>query len=291
MARKKQHKRDADIFQRTFAGAFQQISGAGLTIAAVLVGLLLLIALLWGFSTSQEEDRQRDWEKIGEVLVEPVPKKQRERMEEVVAEIKTSEARAMALFISANLYRDHAVLPTTLRIERAEMLKKSRRRYEELLKEYPKHRLAPEARGRMAKVMEDSELLDDAYKAFAEAATACQDTDFALMQGHLLYGQARCARKLGRPEEALRLLERALAKDPRAGKGGWRLAAEHMLNTLRKSSKSLIVQGAQPDEPPKDEEKKPGKTGSEKPEKGAEKPKGAPKAGSRGQGVKSPAGS
>ncbi len=133
-------------------------------------------------------------------------------------------------------------------------------------------------------MLEDSELLDEAYKAFAAAATACQDTDLALLQGHLLYGQARCARKLGQPEEALRLLERALAKDPRAGEGGWRLAAEHLRNALRKSSKSLLVQGAQPDEPPEDEEKKPGKTGSEKPEKGTEKPKGAPKAGSGAKG-------
>lgn len=284
MARKKQHKRDADIFHRTFGGAFQQISGAGLTIAAVLIGLLLVIALLWGFSTSQEEDRQRDWEKIGEVVDEADPRKQRERMAEVVGEVKTSEARAMALFISANLHRDHAVLPSIGKIERAELREKSRRRYEEFLKEYPKHRMAPEARGRLARVMEDSDLLDDAYKAFAEAATACEDTDFAMMQGSLLYGQARCAKELGRPEEALRLLERALAKDPRAGTGGWRLAAEHLRNTLRKSSKSLIVQGAQSDEPPEDEKKQPEKTGGQKPEKGAEKPKGASKAGSGAKG-------
>lgn len=283
MARKKHVKKEPDIFQRTFTGAFRQLSGAGLTLAAVLIGLLLLIALLWGFSSSQEEEEQRAWERVGEVLDERDPGKQRELMEEVSEEIKGTRAHPMLLLIFAARLHDDAIRPDTPKSQRAELLKKSRRRSDAFLKAYPEHPLAHKARANLARVLEDAELLEAAFKAFGEAAAACQDTEFSRMQGKLLWGRARCAQKLGRPEDALRILERALAKTGSSETSAWRAAAEHMRDSLRKATKSLIVQGVERDKPPK-EEKKPEKPGTEKPEKGKEKPKSAPKGASGAKG-------
>ena len=64
MARMKRVKRQPDIFQRAFTGAFEQISGAGMAIAACLAGLLLVMALLWGISSWRQKREDRAWEKV-----------------------------------------------------------------------------------------------------------------------------------------------------------------------------------------------------------------------------------
>jgi len=263
MARRKHVKRQPDIFQRAFTGAFEQISGAGMLIAACLVGLLLVMALLWGISSWRQKREDQAWKKFAAALREGKPAGQDKRLEEVLKETAGTRAHPMVLLaLAARSHQKAIALPARTMGERAKLLGCARRTIEEFLADYPDHRMAVRARANLAKALEDSGQVEKALAAFRQAAEAAADTEFSFMEGELLWGRARCAQKLGRSEKALELLERALDKDRSGRRSGWAIAAAHMRDTLRRPepAKNLLVKGAARDKPP-EEKKAPEKPG------------------------------
>lgn len=266
MARRKRVKtREADVFQRTFMGVFERLSGAGALLTAALVGLLLLLALMWGFASWREQAGDRAWREVARVLEERDAEKQLKLMEGCLQKVAGTRAHPVMMQVLAAQLHEKALKQSKVREEdRAKFLKRARKLSEEFLEKYPRHTLAVKARGRLAMVLEDSGEADRALTAFEEAARACRDTGFAFLEGKLLWGQARCAKELGRKEKALLLLERALAKDRSGRRSGWAAAAAHLRDVLRKPRKELIVKGAERDQPaekPPEEEKEEDKDG------------------------------
>jgi tetratricopeptide (TPR) repeat protein len=258
MARKKHAKREPDVLQRALMSFFQQLSGGGLILAGVVVLVLLVLAVLWGFSSSREKSEAVAWEKVSKALETRDPAKQFEAIEEAMNEVSDSEAHPTVTLVFAGRLHDKAIYDRTVTSrERVKLLQRAGGLCEGFLKNYPDHRLAVQARARLALVLEDAGEYSEAFAAFGKAAEACQETDFSGMQGQMLFGQARCAKKLNRRAEALQLLETAMARAPVGGQAGWRDAARQMHDALRSPKKDLRVLGAAPDEKPPEGEKKP----------------------------------
>jgi tetratricopeptide (TPR) repeat protein len=270
MARKKiAAKREPDIFQRTFMGLFEQLSGVGLTFTAVLVGLLLVMALLWGFSSSREKADAEAWKKLTAATEEPDLDRRVKKLEKLVEELSGTGAHATASVLLAALLHEQATSdPVMGEGRRADRLGRCRELYREFLDAEPTHPLALKARADLARVIEDLRDYAAAEEAYAAAAAACQDTELSFMQGELLWGQARCALEQGRQAEAQQFLETALARASGDRDSEWVTAARQMHDSLRSAKgKSLLVDGAVSDEPAAAD----GESGSQAPPEG-EKP-------------------
>jgi len=258
MARRKPKTRsDQDLFQRTFSRIFQELSGAGVAFTGLILAVLLIMAILWGVSNSYEQAEAAAWEKVAEALETRDPKDQLERIEKVMKEVSDTEAHpSIAIVLAARLHEKAIVDPTLSKSKREELLKRSRSLYEGVLRNHPDHYLAPKARGNLAMVMEDAGDYDEAEKAFAAAAEACQGTGFEFMAGEMLWGQARCAHRAGRSDEAIRLLNRATSRPGTgAGSSGWKEVAQHLRDSLRKlaNDRRRTLQGVERDRSPEAE--------------------------------------
>ncbi len=255
MARRKpQTKNEKDLFQRAFARLFDELSSAGVAFTGVILGVLLIMAILWGVSNSQEQAEAAAWEKVADALETRDPKDQLERIEEVMNDVSDTGAHpTIAIVLAARLHEKAIVDSTLLGTKREEMLKRARSLYEGVLRNNPEHPLAPKARGNLATVMEDSGDYDAAEKAFAKAAEACQNTEFEFMAGEMLWGQARCANRAGRTDEAIALLNQATSS-PGVRSRGWKELAQHLRDSLRKVSKdkNRLLQGVTADRPPEE---------------------------------------
>jgi tetratricopeptide (TPR) repeat protein len=279
MARKRVAKKEQDVFQRTFMGLFQQLSGAGLALTGLLLALLVVMAVLWGISSSQEEAESAAWEKVDRALKIRDANERMAKLEEVVNEISDTGAHPSVVVALAARLHDKALEPATSDSKRAELLKRARSLYEGAVRNYPDHPLAPKARANLAKVLEDSGEYKLAYDAYAEAAAKCADTDLAFLGDRMLWGQARCALKQGNEDDALKLLNRVVARhERRGGAGNWLAAARHLRESLRKvvGDENRILDGVERDTPPKKKEE-------EKKEK-ADKPGEEKKGGASGAG-------
>jgi hypothetical protein len=250
-------KREPDIFQRTFMGLFEQLSGAGGVFTAVLVGLLLVMALLWGFSSSREKARAEAWKKLTAVLEEPDLDRRVKKLEKLVDELSDTGVQTTAkVLLAAKLHEQVTVDPVMGDGRRADQLGRCRKLYSEFLDQEPDHPMALKARADLARVIEDLGDYPAAEEAYAAAAAACQDTELSFMQGKLLWGQARCALEQKRRAEALQFLETALARASGDRDSEWLAAAKQMLNSLRTpKGESLLVDGATSDEPAPGEDK------------------------------------
>ncbi len=260
MARRKpQALKKQDIFQRTFTRLFQELSGAGVAFTGVILAILLVMAVLWGVSTSNEEAEASAWDKVAKALDTQEPKEQINRIEAVIEEVADTGAHPAVAVVLASRLHEKAVNDAALSgAKREELLKRARNLYRGVIQNNPEHPLVPEAQANLARVLEDSGEYEAAYEAFRKAAEDCQDTDLAFTQGELLWGQARCAHKMGKVNEAIRLLNRATSR-PGADASTWKGVAQHMLDSLRKMPEkdNLLLKGVDHDSPPA--KAKPGK--------------------------------
>ena len=267
MAAEKRAKTNADIFQRTFVGIFHKISGAGAILIAVMVTLLLSMGALWLFVTLRESKEREAWKKLDAAMASATSSHKREGIEKVLDELSGSSAYPVALLACAGLAHQEALgTGPNVAEDRGKLLADARRYLDKFLADHGDHRMAVKARENLALVLEDSGDIKGALEAFEAAADAARDSDFAFLESKLLWGQARCAKKLGQDKQAARLLGMAMEQG-RAGGGEWQRAASQMEQEMRQleEGEDLRVPGvvrdepleekAPPEDPPADEEK------------------------------------
>jgi tetratricopeptide (TPR) repeat protein len=266
MARRKPPaQRQQDLFQRTFTRLFQELSGAGVAFTGVILAGLLVMAILWGVSASNEEAQAAAWRKAAEAFDTRDSKDQLTRIEEVMKEIAGTDVHPTVAVVLAFRLHEKAINDTALSsAKRQELLKRARSLYQGVIRNSPEHPLAAKAQANLARVLEDSGEDEAAYEAFRKAAEDCQNTGLAFTQGKLLWGQARCAHKMGKVNEAIRLLNRATSR-PGAGANTWKRLAQHLLDSLRKMPEkdNRLIKGVDRDTPPA-AEKPDGETPDEK---------------------------
>jgi tetratricopeptide (TPR) repeat protein len=272
--RKPQDRAHRDAFQRALGRLFNELSGAGATLALVVLAVLVVMVILWAISGSQREAEASAWDRIAKAMDSRDPGVRTESIEEAVDEVAGTRAQPVAAVVLASLLHEKATVDTGLSAaKRKELLGRARDLYEGFLKNSQDHLLGPRIRGNLAKVLEDAGEYEEAARNFAAAAELCSGTEFGFLAGEMLWGQARCAHKLGRNEEAVELLNRATS---RQGSGSWKDMAEHLRNSLRAPSEgdNLVLKGVERDREPGEEpgsapKKGPGKDGSAAP---SEKP-------------------
>ena len=139
-------KREPDIFQRTFMGLFEQLSGAGVTVTAALVGLLLVMALLWGFSSSREKANAEAWKKLTAALEEPDLDRRIKKLEqELNATSKEAEQAAARMLVEARCFeRDNPTEAKSIITAK----------YKAVFEKYPRTKAAKEARKRCEELSE-----------------------------------------------------------------------------------------------------------------------------------------
>jgi tetratricopeptide (TPR) repeat protein len=254
---KKRIRKDPDVFQKTFAGVFEQLRGSGMLLVLLLVGVLVVMTVIWVVSSrraSREADAQA---KLRVALEQPEAREQRAELQKLAEQAPGTLAAPAALLLQAALLQSEAADALAAEAGRREDdLKRAQALLDKLLADYPRHPLAPMARERRALILEDlaaeggnPELFEQAADAYHSAAAAVQNTPAAYLAGKLRYGEARCLERLGKKDQAVTTLELALQAEPAARRSAWREAAVGLLAQLR-PAKDLRVKGAAQDQPP-----------------------------------------
>jgi tetratricopeptide (TPR) repeat protein len=117
--------------------------------------------------------------------------------------------------------------------DRADHLDSARKLYVDFLATGD-HPLVPLARLNLAKTMEDSGNFEGANAAFMEAERSGREGPLTFVASEAIWGQARCASHLGRPEQALNLVNSAVDRVGASSRPRWYQAACAFRDTLRK---------------------------------------------------------
>ena len=271
---KKRARKEPDAFQKTFSGAFDRLSGLGLALLLLFLGLVALGGILLVTSNRSASRETEAQSRLVAAMEQTDPVKRSSDLEKLAGDSGGTLAAPTALLLDATLLEAEAI-----RAEgpaRAEKLKSALAKLDEFLPAHAGHPLAPLARERRALVLEDMGDFQAAADAFSAGIAAVEKTDFAYLKGKMLYGLARCQEKLNKRSDAIENLDRALSAANEYSNSPWRPSASALLAQLRPAPKNLLLKGVAEDKPAAaagDTETKPApeKPDGKKPEKNAGK--------------------
>jgi tetratricopeptide (TPR) repeat protein len=249
---KRRVRKEPDVFQKTFAGLFEQLRGSGMLLSLLLVGVLVVMAAFWVASGRSSRGTAAAQAKLTSALDQP---NQAERLAELakLAEGESGGRTApLAMLAEAALLHETAMAhPPSEKGGRDDELRRALALVDKFIAEQSGHRLLPLALERRALILEDQGDWTKAAEQFEAAGKKVSGTEFAYLRGKLLYGQARCQDRLQQREQAVQTLEAALKGEAQDRGEVWRPSASALLAQLRPAPQNLLVKDAAKDpEPP-----------------------------------------
>ncbi len=240
-----------DAFEVTAGKIMNKVGGIGVLLPIGLVILLLVLTSLYVYADKLEKDRTADWQILTEALNADRPGARLSKAEDALGKLKGSPLLPTAQMLLAAQLHDKAIFATDInKSERNALLKQALSVCDSFIKDSPASALLPKIMARRSSILEDSGDFKSAYSAFKETSAACRNTSFSFLKNKMIWGQARCAQKMGKTDDALSLADQCLRDSEPQNPRSWEIAARQFRQSLAKTpeDKNLLVKNVVSDE-------------------------------------------
>jgi tetratricopeptide (TPR) repeat protein len=262
-----------DAFEVAAGKVMNKVGGIGALLPIGLIVLLLGLTALYVYADKLEKNQTADWTVLTEALNADRPGARLSKTEDALDKLKGSPLLPTAQMLLAAQLHDKAIFATDInKSERNELLKQALSVCDSFLKNSADTPLLPKIMARRSIILEDSGDFKNAYSAFKETSATCRNTSFAFLKNKMIWGQARCAQKMGKTDDALSLADQCLRDSEPQNPRSWEIAARQFRQSLSKTpeDKNLLVKNVVSDEK-KTAEDKPRNSDTKEPAKKPEK--------------------